>query len=91
MRITAPDTPVPYSPPLEDAFRPDAGKILEAARFGGVLKGVIRASFCSSAPRITSCVFTFHAFTFKDLTIGNYLPPIPDNVMPRTNHFWARM
>ena len=32
VRITAPDTPVPYSPPLEDAFRPDAGKIVEALR-----------------------------------------------------------
>jgi 2-oxoisovalerate dehydrogenase E1 component beta subunit len=32
VRITAPDTPVPYSPPLEDAFRPDAGKIAAALR-----------------------------------------------------------
>jgi 2-oxoisovalerate dehydrogenase E1 component beta subunit len=32
VRVTAPDTPVPYSPPLEDAFRPDAGKILAALR-----------------------------------------------------------
>jgi pyruvate/2-oxoglutarate/acetoin dehydrogenase E1 component len=32
VRITAPDTPVPYSPPLEDAFRPNAGKITEALR-----------------------------------------------------------
>jgi 2-oxoisovalerate dehydrogenase E1 component beta subunit len=32
VRITAPDTPVPYSPPLEDAFRPNAGKIAEALR-----------------------------------------------------------
>jgi len=32
MRITAPDTPVPYSPPLEDAFRPNAAKIVEALR-----------------------------------------------------------
>jgi 2-oxoisovalerate dehydrogenase E1 component beta subunit len=29
LRIAAPDTPVPYSPPLEDAFRPNAQKILE--------------------------------------------------------------
>ena len=32
VRIAAPDTPVPYSPPLEDAFRPNAQKILEALR-----------------------------------------------------------
>lgn len=32
VRITAPDTPVPYSPPLEDAFRPDAGRIAGALR-----------------------------------------------------------
>lgn len=32
VRITAPDTPVPYSPPLEDAFRPNAQKIVEALR-----------------------------------------------------------
>ncbi|MFQ5858082.1 MAG: alpha-ketoacid dehydrogenase subunit beta [Anaerolineae bacterium] len=30
VRITAPDTPVPYSAPLEDAFRPDAAKIAAA-------------------------------------------------------------
>ncbi len=32
VRITAPDTPVPYSAPLEDAFRPDAVKITMALR-----------------------------------------------------------
>jgi 2-oxoisovalerate dehydrogenase E1 component beta subunit len=32
VRVTAPDTPVPYSPPLEDAFRPNAQKILRALR-----------------------------------------------------------
>jgi 2-oxoisovalerate dehydrogenase E1 component beta subunit len=32
VRITAPDTPVPFSPPLEDAFRPSAAKIVEALR-----------------------------------------------------------
>ncbi|WP_129629865.1 alpha-ketoacid dehydrogenase subunit beta [Candidatus Oscillochloris fontis] len=31
-RVAAPDTPVPYSPPLEDAYRPNAAKILAAAR-----------------------------------------------------------
>lgn len=31
-RLAAPDTPVPYSPPLEDAYRPSAAKILVAAR-----------------------------------------------------------
>lgn len=31
-RVTAPDTPVPYSPTLEDAFRPNAAKIAEALR-----------------------------------------------------------
>jgi 2-oxoisovalerate dehydrogenase E1 component beta subunit len=32
VRVTAPDTPVPFSPPLEKAFLPDAEKILAAAR-----------------------------------------------------------
>ncbi len=32
VRITAPDTPVPYSPSLEDAFRPNAGVIADALR-----------------------------------------------------------
>jgi 2-oxoisovalerate dehydrogenase E1 component beta subunit len=32
VRVTAPDTPVPFSPPLEKAFLPDAEKILVAAR-----------------------------------------------------------
>ena len=32
VRITAPDTPVPYSPPLENAFRPNAAKIAQALR-----------------------------------------------------------
>jgi 2-oxoisovalerate dehydrogenase E1 component beta subunit len=32
MRVTAPDTPVPFSPPLEKAFLPNADKILAAAR-----------------------------------------------------------
>jgi 2-oxoisovalerate dehydrogenase E1 component beta subunit len=31
-RLAAPDVPVPYSPPLEDAFRPGAASILAAAR-----------------------------------------------------------
>jgi 2-oxoisovalerate dehydrogenase E1 component beta subunit len=31
-RLAAPDTPVPYTPPLEDAYRPDAAKIIQAAR-----------------------------------------------------------
>jgi 2-oxoisovalerate dehydrogenase E1 component beta subunit len=31
-RLAAPDAPVPYSPPLEDAYRPNAAKILVAAR-----------------------------------------------------------
>lgn len=33
VRITAPDTPVPYSPPLEEAFLPNAAKVLERARW----------------------------------------------------------
>jgi 2-oxoisovalerate dehydrogenase E1 component beta subunit len=33
LRVTAPDTPVPYSPPLEDAFLPNAQKVLEKARW----------------------------------------------------------
>jgi 2-oxoisovalerate dehydrogenase E1 component beta subunit len=32
VRVTAPDTPVPFSPPLEKAFLPDTDKILAAAR-----------------------------------------------------------
>lgn len=31
-RLGGADTPVPFSPPLEDAYRPDATKIAEAAR-----------------------------------------------------------
>lgn len=31
-RVAAPDTPVPYAPPLEDAFLPNATKIAAAAR-----------------------------------------------------------
>jgi len=33
LRVTAPDTPVPYSPPLEDAFLPNTAKVLEKARW----------------------------------------------------------
>jgi 2-oxoisovalerate dehydrogenase E1 component beta subunit len=33
VRVTAPDTPVPYSPPLEDAFLPNAAKVVEKARW----------------------------------------------------------
>lgn len=32
VRLAAPDAPVPYSPTLEDAYRPNAEKILKAAR-----------------------------------------------------------
>ena len=32
LRVTAPDTPIPYSPPLEDAFLPNVGKVLAKAR-----------------------------------------------------------
>ncbi len=32
MRVAAPDAPFPYAPPLEDAFLPNADKILVAAR-----------------------------------------------------------
>jgi pyruvate/2-oxoglutarate/acetoin dehydrogenase E1 component len=32
VRVTAPDTPVPYSPPLEEAFLPNAEKVVEKAR-----------------------------------------------------------
>jgi 2-oxoisovalerate dehydrogenase E1 component beta subunit len=32
MRITAPDTPVPFSPPLEEYFLPNARNVVEAAR-----------------------------------------------------------
>jgi 2-oxoisovalerate dehydrogenase E1 component beta subunit len=32
LRVTAPDTPVPYSPPLEEFFLPNRDKILEAAK-----------------------------------------------------------
>lgn len=33
VRVTAPDTPVPYSPPLEEAFLPNTDKVLEKARW----------------------------------------------------------
>jgi len=33
LRVTAPDTPVPYSPPLEEAFLPNAAKVTERARW----------------------------------------------------------
>ena len=33
VRVTAPDTPVPFSPPLEEAFLPNAQKVLEKARW----------------------------------------------------------
>jgi 2-oxoisovalerate dehydrogenase E1 component beta subunit len=32
LRVTAPDTPVPYSPPLEEAFLPNVKTLLAAAR-----------------------------------------------------------
>ncbi|HET7841910.1 MAG TPA: transketolase C-terminal domain-containing protein, partial [Terriglobia bacterium] len=32
VRVTSPDTPVPFSPPLEDFFLPNAQKVAEAAR-----------------------------------------------------------
>jgi 2-oxoisovalerate dehydrogenase E1 component beta subunit len=32
VRVTAPDTPVPFSPPLEEAFLPNAAKVVDAAR-----------------------------------------------------------
>ena len=32
IRVTAPDTPVPYSPPLEEFFLPNAEKVCRAAR-----------------------------------------------------------
>ena len=33
VRIAPPDTPVPYSPPLEKAFLPNAEKVVEKARW----------------------------------------------------------
>ena len=33
IRVTAPDTPVPFSAPLEDAFLPNLDKVLEKARW----------------------------------------------------------
>ena len=32
VRVTAPDTPVPFAPPLEEYFLPNAAKVMEAAR-----------------------------------------------------------
>jgi 2-oxoisovalerate dehydrogenase E1 component beta subunit len=32
LRVTSPDCPVPYSPPLEDAFLPHAGNVIAAVR-----------------------------------------------------------
>jgi len=33
VRVTAPDTPIPFSPPLEEAFLPNAEKVIEKARW----------------------------------------------------------
>lgn len=33
VRVTAPDTPVPYSPPLEEAFLPNVAKVVDKARW----------------------------------------------------------
>jgi 2-oxoisovalerate dehydrogenase E1 component beta subunit len=33
LRVTAPDTPVPFSAPLEEAFLPNAAKVIEKARW----------------------------------------------------------
>jgi 2-oxoisovalerate dehydrogenase E1 component beta subunit len=33
VRVTAPDTPVPFSPPLEEAFLPNTAKVLEKSRW----------------------------------------------------------
>ena len=33
VRIAAPDTPVPFTPPLEEAFLPNAAKVVEKARW----------------------------------------------------------
>lgn len=33
VRVAAPDTPIPYSPPLEDAFLPNSEKVVEKARW----------------------------------------------------------
>jgi 2-oxoisovalerate dehydrogenase E1 component beta subunit len=33
VRVTAPDTPVPFSPPLEEAFLPNAAKVIDKARW----------------------------------------------------------
>jgi len=33
VRVTAPDTPVPFSQPLEEAFLPNAAKVIEKARW----------------------------------------------------------
>jgi pyruvate/2-oxoglutarate/acetoin dehydrogenase E1 component len=33
VRVTAPDTPIPFSPPLEEAFLPNAEKVMEKARW----------------------------------------------------------
>ena len=35
VRVTAPDTPVPFAPPLEEYFLPNAQKVAEAARKAG--------------------------------------------------------
>ena len=32
VRVTAPDTPVPFAPPLEEYFLPNAQKVIDAAR-----------------------------------------------------------
>ena len=40
VRVTAPDTPVPYSPPLEEFFLPNADKVCRAARNCAIAGGI---------------------------------------------------
>lgn len=32
VRVASPDIPVPFAPPMENLYRPDANRIVEAAR-----------------------------------------------------------
>jgi len=40
LRVASPDVPVPFSPILENAYRPDVPRIVDAAR--GLIRGLDR-------------------------------------------------
>ena len=49
VRVAPPDTPVPYSPPLEEYFLPNAEKVGQAIR---ALYDVLRRRLCGPRSRL---------------------------------------